>query len=439
MAITAPTLFWYQLDVGTLAPNYWGQLNTAVAQLCAVNSVTAPVAPWYSPTAGTLATAWILQVDTAVRALCVALSVTAPTGRPINLTAGTENPTYYQQLDACVRLLCAASGSGTAPTITSDGGGPTATVDVNTGDTAVTTVTATGTATISYSIVGGADAALFSIDASSGVLAFTSASVDGDYAVTVRATNLFGSATQAITAAVSSASYHADAVHFDGSTYLHLASALSGLTDSPQFLLSFWAKFGASGSANVGIAATYPNNSWNPYVDLDNDLFKMQAADYQFNDFIIPTANAAVKGQGWQNYIVSINTNFDDPDKIVQIVLNGSASLNYTPGAVPAFTIGYDDETDCYVGTSGYGDTVTCDLADLQFWVGISPTLNAGNIAKFIDGGGKPVDPAVAVAAFGSPVLLFSGDATTFATNQGTGGTFSVTGTLTNASTSPSD
>jgi hypothetical protein len=65
-----------------------------------------------------------------------------------------------------------------APVISSNGGGSTAAVTVNENQTAVTTVTATdadGAQTLTYRISGGADAAKFSINSSSGVLTFASA------------------------------------------------------------------------------------------------------------------------------------------------------------------------------------------------------------------------------------------------------------------------
>ncbi|MHC4906296.1 MAG: DUF4347 domain-containing protein, partial [Planctomycetota bacterium] len=62
------------------------------------------------------------------------------------------------------------------PTITSDGGGATASVDAAENQTAVTTVTATGGVTpYTFSIIGGADQAFFSIDSGTGVLAFDAA------------------------------------------------------------------------------------------------------------------------------------------------------------------------------------------------------------------------------------------------------------------------
>ncbi|MFZ1233113.1 MAG: GEVED domain-containing protein [Thiofilum sp.] len=65
-----------------------------------------------------------------------------------------------------------------APLITSNGGDATASISVPENQTAVTTVTATdanATDILTYSITGGADAALFSIDPNTGVLSFDTA------------------------------------------------------------------------------------------------------------------------------------------------------------------------------------------------------------------------------------------------------------------------
>jgi len=78
-------------------------------------------------------------------------------------------------------------------------------------------------------------------------------------------------------------------------------------------------------------------------------------------------------------------------------------------------------------------------MSDVQVWLGqyIDPTV-PGNLDKFI-ADGRPVDPAVAEAAFGQPAILFSGDSSNFVTNQGTDGPFTLVGTLTNSDTSPSN
>ncbi|MFZ4289021.1 cadherin domain-containing protein [Variovorax sp. HJSM1_2] len=99
------------------------------------------------------------------------------------------------------------------PVITSNGGGATAAVAMDENHTAVTTVLASdidGPA-LSYSISGGADAALFSIDSTTGALRFiaapnyeAAASAGGNniYQVVVQASDGLASATQTITVTV---------------------------------------------------------------------------------------------------------------------------------------------------------------------------------------------------------------------------------------------
>ena len=100
-----------------------------------------------------------------------------------------------------------------APIITSDGGGDTANLSIAENSTGVTTVVAVDQdagQTLSFSIVGGADAARFTIDTSTGALAFVVASdfenpadVDqnNSYDVTVQASDgLGGTDAQAIVA-----------------------------------------------------------------------------------------------------------------------------------------------------------------------------------------------------------------------------------------------
>jgi protocadherin Fat 4 len=99
----------------------------------------------------------------------------------------------YQAANTQIRFYVVATGSGgvriddvsisldtnTSPTITSNGGGTNAAVSVAENTTAVTTVTATDPnvpgQTLTYLIAGGADAAKFTINSSTGALDFVSA------------------------------------------------------------------------------------------------------------------------------------------------------------------------------------------------------------------------------------------------------------------------
>ncbi|MBK8973512.1 MAG: cadherin domain-containing protein [Hahellaceae bacterium] len=96
------------------------------------------------------------------------------------------------------------------PTITSNGGGSTATVSVAENQTAVTTVVATDpdSSGLSYQIVAGGDAASFSINASTGVLTFVTApdyETKSNYSLTVQATANSVSGTQSLTVNVTDA------------------------------------------------------------------------------------------------------------------------------------------------------------------------------------------------------------------------------------------
>lgn len=101
-----------------------------------------------------------------------------------------------------------------AAEIISDGGGATAEIEVAENTTAVTTVTATGDGTLIYTIEGGDDLGLFSIDSQSGVLTFTEApdyenpadaNEDGVYTVVVVASDDFSFDSQELSVTVTNA------------------------------------------------------------------------------------------------------------------------------------------------------------------------------------------------------------------------------------------
>jgi Ca2+-binding RTX toxin-like protein/carbon monoxide dehydrogenase subunit G len=80
-----------------------------------------------------------------------------------------------------------------APVITSNGTGATASVNIVENGTAITTVTATDAdagSTLTYSIVGGADAARFTVDASTGALSFVSA-LDYEHPIDAGGNNVY--------------------------------------------------------------------------------------------------------------------------------------------------------------------------------------------------------------------------------------------------------
>ncbi|HEX6706807.1 MAG TPA: cadherin domain-containing protein [Albitalea sp.] len=135
-------------------------------------------------------------------AQCFTLDPSNPAFQHLAAGAHTTVTVSYGVSDGTATAAASVSwtvtGTNDAPVITSNAGGATATLNVNENSTTVTTVTATDAddgATQSYSIVGGADAARFTIDATTGALSFVSApnseaptdsDSDSEYNVTVR-------------------------------------------------------------------------------------------------------------------------------------------------------------------------------------------------------------------------------------------------------------
>ena len=158
----------------------------------------------YSVT-GTDASQFNINTSTGVLTFKNPTSYTAPTDANgdnvyvIQVTA-TDQGGLSDTQNMYVRILSNAAPPNNPPVIDSNGGGNTAAINVNEGNTAVTTVHATDSDSTSliYSISGGADQALFDIDALTGALTFHTApnasqpqdaNQDNIYEVTVAASD----------------------------------------------------------------------------------------------------------------------------------------------------------------------------------------------------------------------------------------------------------
>ena len=146
------------------------------------------------------------------------------TYRAWDQTSGTEGTKVDASTNGGTTAISTATDTASitvtavndAPVINSDGGGPTAAVNAVENQTSVTTVTATDVDlpadTLTFTIIGGADASLFSISSGTGVLAFNTAhdfespaDADGNnvYEVTVQVSDGNGGVdTQAISVTV---------------------------------------------------------------------------------------------------------------------------------------------------------------------------------------------------------------------------------------------
>lgn len=238
------------------------------------------------------------------------------------------------------------------------------------------------------------------------------------------------------------AAYTASSVHFVDNGALDfalLSQANSSIPNNSKITLSQWFK----GYWNAGSAFPYIFRAIAGFYleiggNYDTDAYvSISTGDGQIS---FGSDDGLFVPETWNHVAVSVDVGHPFGSKVVQLYVNGVSVLNpvNTVEVGDSLTIPWNNNTINFVRSLTQSPS-TFDHCDLQVWIGQQVDLSdPANLSKLISGG-KPVDPAVASAAFGAPTILFSGDSTTYPANQGSGGAFTLTGTLTNSSTSPSD
>lgn len=226
-------------------------------------------------------------------------------------------------------------------------------------------------------------------------------------------------------------------ISFSWWVYYPTADVLNDANDT----FGFFVNSGANGGAALG-------NDWNTSTDVSlGALFTNgNASRYAF----VSPAGVLSPGQ-WYNFLGSIDVGHDAGLRVTQFYLNdvtpaGMSSSNGIDTGV-AFTIPTSKTT----GTDTATTTIVSQGNSLHDeWVS-DPWIAPGvlidfsveaNRRKFISASGKPVYLGAngELPTGTAPLLFFSGDADHIGTNRGTSPlTFVTNGTLTNASTSPSD
>jgi hypothetical protein len=228
--------------------------------------------------------------------------------------------------------------------------------------------------------------------------------------------------------------YVASAVHFDGSTSLRIAS----LSASASALFSSIIWFKTTQARGVFYVVD-PENDVDPYFNLISGILynEVGAVPFAVSTNMETHSTSAVNDGLWHCMILG----FDGASLAIKVYIDDVDVTNVDAIATTPFTVG-GNGLETWIGTDGF-DNFVGDIADFRVLYGISLLDGGGDIPLatrrlFIDEAGKPVDPAVATAALGTAgTLLFSGSASAFGTNQGTGGSFTTTGTLTDASSHP--
>lgn len=249
--------------------------------------------------------------------------------------------------------------------------------------------------------------------------------------------------------------YVAKAVNFDGATNFGTAS-LTAANNSPLVSISVWFKATDDPDASRNIfycdgrqpGGNYTNGLWVQNAPTEGPAaIDLYLADVNSNLFM-GHSQYDFERSVWHHFLFSGDSNHPTGEKIFRVYLDDIdvTDLVVDQGNEAAFSMQWNGKS-FDVGSAGdESGWFVGDLADLRVMPGVALHDGGGDIPLatrrlFIDGNGKPVDPATATAALGAAgAVLCSGDATGFSTNQGSGGAFSFTaGALTNATTSPSD
>jgi len=266
----------------------------------------------------------------------------------------------------------------------------------------------------------------------------------------VTSVTMFGSVTVSGGSQVDASSYHANAVHFDGIARLTINSLTC--TDGAFIAMSGWVNCDYTGGNTPIIWMVDPDNnansSWNLTKSSHSSSIQMGSSDG------LKSFQAVVAGSPsvWQHHLYAFQTDLGAGLKLCAAYINDVAQSFNAPSTIPflndasgSFVTGMNGLPLFFGGITGFANgNFIGDLADPRLMPNVNLVV-AGDIPLatrrlFISASGKPVDPAIATAALGAPgTVLFSGGSVAFPTNQGSGGAFTLTGSLTNASTSPSD
>ena len=235
------------------------------------------------------------------------------------------------------------------PVITSNGGGPTAAVNVAENSTLVTTVTATDADlpgdTLTYSISGGVDAAKFAINSSTGVLTFatgpdfetpTDVGTDNVYDVTVQVSDGTSTDSQAISVTVT-----------DTPEQVIVGNSSSSLTTGASLTWSHTVGSGDNGYLIVSIAYKSKNTSVTSVTYGGTALTLLGGTTFSGGD--------DTRAEMWYLKIPATGTD--------NVVVNLSASSDFVAGATNYYNVDQTTPTGSVVGATGSGGTPSVTVA----------------------------------------------------------------------------
>lgn len=243
--------------------------------------------------------------------------------------------------------------------------------------------------------------------------------------------------TTALSFTTEASTYVAHGVNFDGTNdYLTRGAGLTGAADSKKGIVSVWWKVGG-GDGNFRQIFEGPSGDGLQVSQFFNNKFYIQGQNAASSNILtLMSDNTYVaSGATWHHALAS----WDLATGTAQLYIDDVESADFSTTATND-TLDYT-KTQWSVGArSDSSLKFNGDLADLYINFGESLDLsNSTNRRKFISAGLAPVDLGVdgSTPTGTAPIIYQHGSTASWHTNDGTGGGFTLNGTLTDAGSNP--
>lgn len=237
-----------------------------------------------------------------------------------------------------------------------------------------------------------------------------------------------------------SGAFPVQGISFSGSSqWMRRGADLTGNADGKKGTVSVWVRLDGNNAANMAVLCN--SGQFFQLRRNSSNKFQIQGSDSGGGgglDFV--SNNSYTSGATWRHVLAS----FDLASATGQMYITDASDIAGGPtlsNVAIDFTRG-----DWSVGDNAAGSAaLTASVAELFFHEDYLDISQSSNRRKFISPTGKPVDlGSNGASPFGvQPLVYFSsrvGDlASAFNVNRGSGGNFTITGSPTIASSSPSD
>lgn len=234
-----------------------------------------------------------------------------------------------------------------------------------------------------------------------------------------------------------------DSADFDGTNdVMTRGGALTNIADSKSGILSMWIRIDAQDGATRRLFSCTTVQSCQLTINSSNLVTFLCQNSTPTNILVASSSSTYTAAATWLHFLLSWNLAVAGTGRFYVNDVSGGTYSVYTDD-----TINYTGSADWSIGasTAGSADFDGC-MAEVYFAPGQYLDFDVvGNRRRFISANGKPVYlGATGQIPTGTSAIVYQhlsdGEAVAnFATNRGTGGDFSITGTLDTGSTSPSD